>query len=132
MPNIVLVTGGRDWDDELAVSEFLDYTDQSDPIDELVHGGACGVDTMAGRWAKRRGVSVNEFPANWNKYQKAAGAIRNQDMVNYLVERKKAYAGNYCFVVAFPGGTGTADCTDRAIKAGLSISYYIPRRPYKI
>lgn len=129
MPNIVLVTGGRLWDDELAVSEFLDYTDQSDPISELVHGMAAGVDTMAGRWARRRGIDVKEFPANWDKYKKAAGAIRNQAMVDYLAEQKKRLA--YCFVVAFPGGTGTADCTDKASKAGLSISYYIPRRPYK-
>lgn len=48
----------------------------------LIHGGATGVDTLAGRWATDLELEVLIFPARWEKYGKAAGYRRNLEMVD--------------------------------------------------
>jgi len=52
-------------------------------ISEVVHGGARGVDTLAGQWAAANNVPVKVFPADWNTHGKAAGFMRNQEMAAY-------------------------------------------------
>lgn len=52
-------------------------------ITELVSGHAPGVDTLAERWARLNGIPITPFPAQWNKYGKKAGPLRNADMANY-------------------------------------------------
>lgn len=47
----------------------------------VLHGGARGVDQMAGAMARGLGVTVEEFPADWRKHPKVAGFIRNQQML---------------------------------------------------
>lgn len=69
---------------------------------------------MASEWAAKRHGEVIErpFPADWVTLGKAAGPIRNQQMLD---EAKPDW------VVAFPGGNGTADMVRRARKAGVKI-----------
>jgi len=52
------------------------------------------------------------FLANWRTHGKAAGPIRNQQMLD---------EGRPHLVVAFPGGTGTADMVRRAKAAGVPV-----------
>lgn len=49
---------------------------------QIVSGGARGTDTLAEMFARRHGISTNIFPANWNKYGKKAGYLRNIEIVN--------------------------------------------------
>jgi len=46
----------------------------------LVCGMAPGVDTAAKRWAEANSIPIEEYPANWKKYGKAAGPLRNHQM----------------------------------------------------
>lgn len=55
---------------------------------------------------------IQEFPADWKTHGKAAGFIRNQQMLD---------EGKPDLVVAFPGGRGTADMISRAKKAGVKV-----------
>jgi hypothetical protein len=41
------------------------------------------VDTVGERWAEGRNQKLTRFPANWDKYRKAAGIIRNEEMAAY-------------------------------------------------
>src|SRR5579859_6662892 len=82
------------------------------PITHLIHGGAAGADTLAGKWAKEAGIPCDVFPAEWDKYGRAAGHIRN----SHMLER-----GKPDLVVAFPGGPGTADMVRRATSGGVNI-----------
>lgn len=66
---------------------------------------------MAYDWVKARDILIEEYPAEWDKHGKAAGFIRNQDMLDSGVD----------VVVAFPGGRGTADMVRRARKAGVEV-----------
>ena len=52
-------------------------------ITEVVCGMAIGVDRLGETWAIANTISVNEMPANFNKYGKAAGPIRNREMAEY-------------------------------------------------
>jgi hypothetical protein len=44
---------------------------------------APGVDTLAERWAEQHGIPVMRFPADWKRYGRRVGSIRNQKMAEY-------------------------------------------------
>lgn len=51
--------------------------------DEIVSGGARGVDALAAEYAKQNGIKLTEFLPEYNKYGKGAPLIRNKQIVNY-------------------------------------------------
>jgi len=51
--------------------------------DEIVSGGAKGVDTYADYYAKTIGKPFKLFKADWDTHGKAAGPIRNKQMAEY-------------------------------------------------
>lgn len=77
----------------------------------MIQGGATGVDSIAKGWAINAGVAVLEMSANWTTYGDQAGAIRNRWMLEWAMPD---------LVVAFPGGTGTADMVKRAKRANVT------------
>lgn len=52
-------------------------------LTEIVSGGARGVDRLGERWAKRQGISLRKFTADWAEYGKKAGILRNITMAEY-------------------------------------------------
>jgi hypothetical protein len=111
-----LVTGGRDYNDRVAAYTALDALHARYPISCIIHGDARGSDSLCRDWAISRGIPHEAYPADWESYGKAAGAIRNGQML---------LAGpQYC--VAFPGGRGTADMVRKAKLHGLMVY-----EPYK-
>lgn len=79
----------------------------------VIEGGANGADRLAARFANfYQSVEHEPYPADWTKYGKAAGFIRNQQMLD---------EGKPDLVIAFPGGRGTADMVARARKAGIEV-----------
>jgi hypothetical protein len=108
----LLVCGGRDYADRGHVFATLDRVTAKRPIGLVIHGAARGADTLAGAWATERKVEAWAFPANWQKHGKAAGHLRNQAMLTH---------GKPNGVVAFPGGSGTADMVARANSAGITV-----------
>lgn len=81
-------------------------------ITEIISGMARGADSLAAEWATKFGFPLQKFPADWKKYGKAAGSIRNQQMLD---------EGKPDLVIAFPGGTGTRDMIKKANKAGVRV-----------
>lgn len=108
----IVVTGGRDFDNGAAVAMALSAVHRKHNIDLLIHGAARGADTLAANWARRAGIQVATFPADWRTHGKAAGFIRNQSMIDI---------GKPDACVAFDGGRGTADMVARCAKAGLPV-----------
>ena len=105
----LLVCGGRDYNDfGRLVSELNTYRDAA----LLIHGDARGADRLSGQWAAIHSVPVKAFPAEWGLHGKGAGHIRNQRMLD---------EGKPDLVIAFPGGTGTADMVRRAKAAGVRV-----------
>lgn len=108
----VLVCGGREFNDAALMWATLNEQHATDVFTLVIHGGARGADYMAGLWASETGIEVKVFPADWNRHRKAAGPLRNQQM---LAEGKPD------LVIAFPGGAGTADMVRRANAAGVEV-----------
>lgn len=111
-PKTILVCGGRDYRNKAHIDGVLSDLDKRWGLVTLIHGGASGVDTIAGQWGKEWGLTVHVHPADWAKHGTKAGPIRNQDML----ER-----GKPDMVVAFPGGRGTADMVRRAKAARIPV-----------
>lgn len=115
-PMTVLVCGSRDWQDRKLIYKALDAI-QPKPA-AIIQGGCRGVDSIANRWCGMHGVTSVAVMAEWQKYGRAAGPIRNQKMVDMRPH----------FVVAFltkPLGQsiGTSDTVTRARKANIPIIF---------
>jgi hypothetical protein len=110
----ILVSGSRECLNYEYMSKILsDYTDAETVI---IHGGARGADSMAGKYASEKGLKVQVYPADWNKHGKAAGPIRNQQMLD---------EGKPDMVIAFPGdGNGTWNMINIARKANVPVRIY--------
>jgi hypothetical protein len=109
----VLVCGGRDWRDAEHVEMTLDRLRAArGPFDCLIHGGARGVDRIAGKWARKNGVLEWDFLPEWHRAGTHDGAARNQLMIALALPE---------LVIAFPGGRGTADMVERAKAAGVEV-----------
>ena len=55
-------------------------------VTEVVSGGARGVDLLGERWVRECRVPIKRFNAEWDKYGKSAGYIRNRQMAQYVHE----------------------------------------------
>ncbi|MCU0613259.1 MAG: DUF2493 domain-containing protein [Candidatus Eisenbacteria bacterium] len=114
----VLVCGGRNFADREHLYRSLDLLHKAEPIWVLVEGGAPGADRLAGDWADDREVIHVRHNARWKVNGRAAGPIRNRE----LRERWPIQ-----LVVAFPGGTGTADMVRRAEAKGVPVMKFDPQ-----
>jgi len=84
----VIIAGGRDFDNWEYNNCWLDkidyYLKNKDPDKiEMVTGCAKGADQIPYFYNTWYGYSIKEFPADWNKYGKPAGYIRNKEMAEY-------------------------------------------------
>ena len=75
----ILVCGGREWNNHARIMARLAPLGQGHVI---VHGAARGADTQAGQVAQTLGLVVEAFPANWDKFGKRAGILRNLQMLD--------------------------------------------------
>lgn len=77
----IVVAGSRDYDDYEEASSFID--DCISGIDDsivFVSGGCRGADALGERYANEHGFLTERYDAQWGKYGKAAGPIRNKEM----------------------------------------------------
>jgi hypothetical protein len=136
-PFIVVVAGGRDFGDRRIPGQGLDvfWRDKcrrqmkvaidahlarifknEDLYPVIRHGDAKGADTLAGEYAMYDlGIDVDAVPANWDKYGKSAGRVRNADM-----------ATGAGMLIAFWDGRsrGTKHMIDIAMAQGIETHVY--------
>lgn len=118
----IVVTGSRSWTNQDKVRDvFYSIADAvvGRPV-TLVHGGARGLDQIAGEVAEYIGWEVEVFEADWDGQGKKAGVLRNIRMLDTRPTR----------VIAFWDGSskGTRHCFEEAIKRGIPTDIYV-RRP---
>lgn len=130
----LIIAGGRDFKEykrlkkevdtylqDLAIAYGLTYNDleivsgkqvtKPDFNDEKTWHGA---DYLGEKYAEYYKIPVKPFPAEWNKYGKKAGVLRNEEMAKYA----------NCLIAFWDGKSkGTANMIENAIKYSL---------PYKI
>lgn len=117
----VLICGDRNWSDYNRISEIVKRLIAKYGKIEIIEGGCRGADVLARKAAIECGVPYKEFPANWTKYGKSAGPIRNQQMLD---------EGMPSMVIAFHSNIstskGTKDMIERARKHQIP-SYIIKK-----
>lgn len=79
--NKVIVAGSRGIYNYNVVANAIN--ESKFKIDELVCGGAQGVDLLGKKYAEKHGIPVKMFPADWDTHGKAAGYLRNKEMAEY-------------------------------------------------
>lgn len=109
----VIIAGGRDFDDYGLLKHICDHMLQNHKEDLIIVSGcARGADTLGEQYAKDNGYLIKPFKANWDKYGKAAGHIRNSQMAEYADA-----------LIAFWDGSskGTKNMIDQAYKNTLKV-----------
>jgi len=76
-----IIAGSRNIEDYILVCDAV--AESKFTITEVVSGSAKGIDQLGERWAKENNIPITKFPADWEKYAKKAGYIRNQKMAKY-------------------------------------------------
>ena len=116
---VIAAGGGRDlaWSQQRVAAELLARS-SGRLVHLLLHGGARGADAAIGRAAQQLGWSALVMPAQWQLHGRAAGPIRNRELLEQAIARAEAHSSpGYqasVLVVAFPGGTDTASLVQQA------------------
>ena len=103
------IVGSRTFNDyDLLLSTMSLFFEAHNQFGTLISGGAKGADSLGEKWARYWGIEIVRYPPEWDKYGKAAGFFRNQQIV-----------GSCDMVLAFWDGKsrGTADTIEKAKKA---------------
>lgn len=118
----VLVCGSRDWEDFDAIMRVMVFLQGAAGHGKeivVIHGACRGADQLADRVAKYMGFETEPYPADWDAHGRAAGPIRNQQMLD---------DGQPDLVLAFhpdiKQSRGTKDMVNRARKAGIPVRIY--------
>ncbi len=113
MKTRIIVAGSRSFDDYSLLESKLDelLKDISGEV-EIVSGNAKGADTLGEQYALNRGLSLHIMKADWKRYGRRAGFIRNKQMLDYASEETP-------LLVAFWDGfsNGTRDMIERTQQA---------------
>ena len=110
---VIVAGGGRDlaWSVERIASALLQRSGGR-AVHLLLHGGARGADQAIGRAAHQLGWRVQSLPAEWGRYGRSAGPIRNRRLLEQALAEAQAHTSlaftASVLVIAFPGGPGTA------------------------
>jgi predicted Rossmann-fold nucleotide-binding protein len=116
---VIAAGGGRDlaWPHQRIAAELLARS-SGRLVHLLLHGGARGADAAIARAAHQLGWCSLVMPAQWQQHGRAAGPIRNRELLQQAIARAMAHSspGSMAsvLVVAFPGGPGTASLVQQA------------------
>ena len=112
----VLVCGGSKFNDYLLLESSLNkiLNEYSNDTIEIVSGHAKGADSLGEKYAQEKNLKCTVFNAEWSKYGRAAGPIRNSQMLEYAKQENP-------LVVAFWDGEshGTKDTINKAKKSNI-------------
>lgn len=109
----MLISGSRYHTNKKLISEAIEQYLGDAYIEDviIIEGGTKGADTIARQHAEEMGYEIETYPAQWDRYGKRAGSIRNQLMVDH--------GADICLAFPLEGSIGTYDCIRRAKKSGI-------------
>ena len=124
---VILVTGGREWANYETTQRAMEIVGskwKKTPQSVLVIHGECrGADRLAGKSAKELGYTIQSAPADWKKYGRSAGYVRNAEMIEQALEYHTK--GVPTTVLAFHSdiekSKGTKHCIEQAKLKGLDV-----------
>jgi hypothetical protein len=116
---VILMCGDRNWTDRKKIRQQL----LKHKPDIIIQGEARGADSIAREEAKKLGIEHIDCPADWTRYGRAAGPIRNKEMLARLLDF--SYDGHYILIQAFHSdlsqSKGTKDMVTIGTRAGVPV-----------
>lgn len=83
----VIIAGGRKFDNfellKFECDKILKPLVEEGYEIVIISGKALGADKLGEDYAKLNNFKVKPFPADWDKYKKKAGSIRNEEMAKF-------------------------------------------------
>lgn len=118
MTRAVIICGSRDWTDPLAIGNVLMHLPHGTVV---ITGGAPGADRIAALGCRAYSDTLQSvvMHANWNLHGRAAGPIRNREMLDYLLTFDERHV--YAFR-SHPGSRGTNNMIEQARRAGVTVT----------
>ena len=112
----VIIAGSRGFEDYDILKKTMDSllrirVEQGEEI-VIVCGEAHGADALGKCYASERGFAVLSFPADWRRFGRRAGVIRNRQM---------AEAADACVCFWDGESRGTANMIEEARRRGLPL-----------
>lgn len=77
----IAIVGSRGFTDYEMLSSFILSSVSLNDITAVVSGGAAGADSLGERFAEQHGISKIIHRPDWKRHGKAAGFIRNDDII---------------------------------------------------
>lgn len=106
----VIIAGSRSFKDYNFLKESVNKLNLN--ITEIISGCALGADRLGEMYALINKIPVKKFPADWNKFGKAAGSIRNEEMAKY---------GEILIAFCINNSSGTLNMINFAKQYGLIV-----------
>ena len=107
----VLITGSRHWSDKEAIERAIARANPN----TIIEGGAPGADAIAKEYAQKKSIKVIEVKADWDKYGKRAGPMRNSAMIAMKPDLVLAFSND------LSNDKGTRDTVNKATKKGIKV-----------
>lgn len=107
MLNNIAFTGGRTCSNDSDVYCLLRVLNP----DTVFVGDADGLDRLVRTFCKHLNIPYTVFKADWGEHGRAAGPIRNKEMLQSGAN----------ILIAFPGGKGTENCVKQAKELGITV-----------
>ena len=110
-----IVAGSRTFQNYPFLCKELDKIKEQ--IDEIVCGEARGTDTLGRTYAYDNDILIKSYPADWGRYGKSAGFVRNEEMAAYADKAIIFWDGK---------SVGSKDMIDKMEKLGkeVRVIYY--------
>lgn len=111
----IIICGSRTFNDKKLLYDTMDKLTAALDNITVVSGAARGADSLGEEWAYANMISVQRYHPQWEEHGKAAGAIRNQEMVDSC---KKSD----CLVAFWDGSSpGTKSAINMARQKGMQV-----------
>lgn len=117
----IVICGGRHFNDyeqlKTTITNFLKQRKIEIENVEIVSGHCQGADMLGEQYAKEYGLNLTIFPADWQRYKRKAGPIRNKQMIEYIMQTENKA------VIAFvsENSKGTKQTVLLAKRAGIFV-----------
>ena len=112
---LVLICGDREWKDKELICDTLSDIKAKYSVTKVIEGGARGADFYGFSAANTLKIPVETIKAEWGKFKKSAGPIRNRKMLDMQPRLVVAFHD------AIETSKGTKDCLKEARRRGIEI-----------
>lgn len=119
----VIIAGTRNFSDYPLMKDKLDRLRASIGVFEVVSGGATGADSLGEKYAEENKLPIKRFIPDWDKFGKAAGYKRNEEMAQYA---------DGCIVFWDGKSKGTEHMINLAKKYNIQLSIINYEKPKKL